>query len=91
MARVLAFLLGIILGAAVGAAIAALLAPESGVELRADIGERIQRGKAAKAEAQQATAEALRQKFRAQVNNQEAPRRGTAGEGIITVEPKPSA
>lgn len=91
MARMLAFLLGIVLGAAVGAAIAALLAPESGAELRSDIGERIQRGKLAKAETQHATAEALRQKFRAQVKNQEALRPGTPSEGIIIVEPKPSA
>jgi gas vesicle protein len=89
MRKLIAFLLGILIGAALGAALAALLTPESGPALQADLRERMRRGQVARAQAEQATTEALRAKFRAEVKNQDALRPGTPTEGIVTAAPTP--
>jgi gas vesicle protein len=66
------FILGALFGALVGALVAAMLAPQSGDELKLNIQNRKGAAVQARQRAEIETAAALREKFRAKVNDPEA-------------------
>ena len=66
------FVLGALIGAAAGAIIASLLTPHSGPEMKLQVRQRLDEGRAARDRVEAETAAQMRQRFRDKVGNPNA-------------------
>ena len=72
LGSLLNFVLGALIGAALGALIASLLTPHSGPEMKVQVRQRIDEGRAARDRVEAETAAAMRARFREKVGNPNA-------------------
>jgi len=72
LGSLLNFVIGALIGAAIGALIASLVTPHSGPEMKVQVRQRIDEGRAARDRVEAETAAAMKQRFREKVGNPNA-------------------